>query len=252
MYYIFFLIFYKYYFNIYVTYSNSKALLNKNSISSHIYLFWFCFFHFLCSFLYHFLLFLMISCSKKKMCFIYRAQLMEVLLYLLAGNYVSLSNPLCVVNMTACACAVAWHVGWNQMPRGQYAIPSVVYCLHLFVANGSLGLFLICVSLSSPFKKTALRCCPAHWGFNNGSKSGAKIKVALVSVHFYLATMILLPLSAESVSFLKSWLPLHSCSESSYIIQSSLLATVNETSFLEKEKSIKINLSSEFKAHLTF
>lgn len=40
--------------------------------------------------------------APKKMCFIYRAQLMEVLLFLLAGNYVSPLILLCVVQITIC------------------------------------------------------------------------------------------------------------------------------------------------------
>ena len=36
---------------------------------------------------------------------------------------------LCVVHLTVCFCAVAWHADWDQMPQSQYAIPTVVYYL---------------------------------------------------------------------------------------------------------------------------
>lgn len=122
---IFFLISSMYYLNIYTSkYSNSKALLNKN-ILNHLY-FVFLFIFFIHSstifYCYQWLV------APKKMCFISRAQLMEVLLYLLAGNYVSLLNSALCCNhgYVFLCCSMAC---WDQVPYGQYAIPNVVYYL---------------------------------------------------------------------------------------------------------------------------
>lgn len=97
-----------------------------------------------CSFFHHFLLLLMISCSKKKMCFIYRAQLMEVLLYLLAGNYVSLLNSAlcCKHGYVFLCCSMAC---WLR-PNALRSICNPQCCILpiTFVANGSLCFFLIC------------------------------------------------------------------------------------------------------------
>lgn len=128
---------------------------------------------------------------QKKMCFIYRAQLMEVLLYLLAGNYVSLlySALCCKHDSLFLCCSMACWLRPNA-PRSILQSPLLCITYSVFVVNGSLCLFLTCLSLSSPFKKTAVPCGQAFWSFKNGSKSGARLEVALI--YFHLATIIAL------------------------------------------------------------
>ena len=152
-------------------------------------LFWISF-PFLYSFLHHILLLLMISCSKKK-CVLFTGHSLWKCSCTFSQAIMWVSYiQLCVVNMTVCFCAVAWHADWDQMPPGQYAIPTVVYYLQCVCSKWFSLPFLTCLSLSSPFKKTAVPCGQAFWSFKNGSKSGARLEVALI--YFHLATIIAL------------------------------------------------------------
>ena len=110
---------------------------------------------------------------------------------------------LCVVNMTVCFCAVAWHADWDQMPQGQYAIPTVVYYLQCVCSKWFSLPFPYLFVINQPIYENCSAMWPSVLKLQEWLKVWGKTRsgsyLSLFSLSNNNSTLV-----TKSVSFLKS------------------------------------------------